>query len=71
MIALLRAMGESMTRAELEAIQVELNALEALTAGQRDAVRQRLAELAKSRDGIEGYNHLKAFHTAQRLSKRA
>jgi uncharacterized protein HemX len=71
MLAVLRATGESRTRAELEAIQAELKALEAVTAVQRDAVGQRLAELAKSREGIDGYNHLKAFHTAQRLSKRA
>jgi hypothetical protein len=71
MLAVLRATGESRTRAELKAIQAELKALEAVTAAQRDAVGQRLAELAKSREGIDGYNHLKAFHTAQRLSKRA
>jgi len=71
LLALLKESGETLSRADLEAIQVELKALEALTAEQRDAVAERLSELSKGREGIQGYNHLKAFHTAQRLSKRA
>ena len=39
--------------------------------GDGTAVAERLSELSKGREGIQGYNHLKAFHTAQRLSKRA
>ena len=67
----LRRVGEGLTRAELEAIQSELAALEALTAEQLDGIAQQLTKLSKGRAGIQGYNHLQAFHTAQRLSKRA
>ena len=71
LLDLLREVGETLSRPKLEAIQAELSALETLTAAQREAVTKRLTELAKSREGIQGYNHLQAFHTAQRLSKRA
>lgn len=71
LLTLLREVGETLSKPDLEAIQAELAALETLTAAQRDVVTDRLTELARSREGIQGYNHLQAFHTAQRLSKRA
>jgi len=60
-----------MSREELEAVKAEVDKLFSLAEEQRDNLAVRLDELHDGRTAIQGYNHLKTLHTAQRLSKRA
>lgn len=70
-LALVPSVAPDMSRAELEALQVEVDSIFALAEEQRDDIARRLDEIHQGREALQGYNHLKAFHTAQRLSKRA
>lgn len=63
--------GPDLPRSELLAIQGEVDRIFELAEEQRDTLAEHLEQLHKGRSAIQGYNHLQAFHTAQRLSKRA
>jgi hypothetical protein len=70
-LARLPDIAPELSRAELEELKLEVDAIFALAEEQRDDIVRRLDEIHQGREALQGYNHLKAFHTAQRLSKRA
>ncbi len=60
-----------LSRRDLEAVSEEISLLMDIAGEEMDNIRRRLHDIAKGREGIQGYNHLQAHHRAQRLSKRA
>ncbi|HCH65350.1 MAG TPA: hypothetical protein DFR83_21270 [Deltaproteobacteria bacterium] len=61
----------SFSQSELQLLADELAHVMQLVEEQRADVAEQLADIHHGRSGIAGYNHLKALHKAQRLSKRA
>jgi hypothetical protein len=59
-----------LSKAELQQLAQEVASVMELVKEQQADIVERLDDIHHGRSGIDGYNHLKAFHKAQRLSKR-
>lgn len=60
-----------MSRSDLLALNEEVGRLVNLMGDRKADIVDQLSDIHRGRSGIDGYNHLKALHKAQRLSKRA
>lgn len=59
-----------MSGPELHALNEEVGRLISLMSDKQADIVDQLSDIHQGRSGIDGYNHLKALHKAQRLSKR-
>ena len=59
-----------MSGPDLHALRKEVDRLVDLMSDRQADIADQLSDIHQGRSGIDGYNHLKALHKAQRLSKR-
>lgn len=59
-----------MSGSELQTLNEEVGRLVDLMRDRQADIADQLSDIHQGRSGIDGYNHLKALHKAQRLSKR-
>ena len=59
------------SRADLELLSDEIARVIKIVGEQQADIVELLSDIHHGRAGINGYNHLKSMHKAQRLSKRA
>jgi hypothetical protein len=67
----LPAVAESLPPEELAALREAIDAVEAAARVRMAHIDEQMRLLARQREGVRGYAHLRSHHKAQKLFKRA